>query len=124
MMMGLPKLLTTDQGSEFKNSLNAELMKNLGIKHHLVTPYHPQVCVNVQLHLTSTFIFDLLIFFSFKANGLDERFNQTLQRMLVKYLNSEHKDEWDEFLETCVFAYNTSRVLGKVSFLHSYVFHL
>ena len=44
-----------------------------------------------------------------KANGLDERLNQTLQRMLVKYLNSDHKDVWDEFLDTCIFAYNTSR---------------
>ena len=43
MMMGLPKLLTTDQGTEFKNALNTELMKSLRVKHHLITAYHPQV---------------------------------------------------------------------------------
>ena len=43
MTMGLPRLLTTDQGKEFKNELNKEMMNSLGIKHHLITPYHPQV---------------------------------------------------------------------------------
>ncbi len=43
MRMGLPKLLTTDQGKEFKNKLDKEMMSLLGVKRHLVTPYHPQV---------------------------------------------------------------------------------
>jgi hypothetical protein len=43
MTMGLPKTITTDQGREFKNGLNEKLMKSLNIKHHLITPYHPQV---------------------------------------------------------------------------------
>ncbi len=47
MTMGLPKVLTTDQGSEFKNGLNEEIMKKLKIKHHLITPYHPQVYVTI-----------------------------------------------------------------------------
>ena len=42
MRMGIPKILTTDQGREFKNALNDELMKSLNIK-HLTTAYHPQV---------------------------------------------------------------------------------
>lgn len=42
-----------------------------------------------------------------QANGLDERYNQTLQNMLVKYVHNK-KDAWDEFLDTCVYAYNTS----------------
>ena len=84
MRMGIPKLVTSDQGSEFNNKLNAELMKKLNIKHILTTAYHPQ------------------------ANGLDERFNQTLQGMLVKFIE-EKKDSWEEYLNTCVFAYNTAR---------------
>jgi transposase InsO family protein len=40
---GSPKTITTDQGREFKNGLNEKLMKSLNIKHHLITPYHPQV---------------------------------------------------------------------------------
>ena len=41
--MGLPAVITTDQGSEFKNQLNDEMMKILNIRHHLITAYHPQV---------------------------------------------------------------------------------
>ena len=43
-----------------------------------------------------------------QANGLDERFNQTLQNMLVKYVDQK-KERWEEFLDTCVFAYNTAK---------------
>ena len=43
MRMGLPHVLTTDQGREFNNQLNKELMKRLGVKHRLTTAYHPQV---------------------------------------------------------------------------------
>ena len=50
MRMGIPKVLTTDQGSEFKNHLNEELMQHLKIRHHLTTAYHPQVsfCLTIQ----------------------------------------------------------------------------
>ena len=51
-------MITTDQGTEFRNSLNTELMKVFRIDHRLTTAYHPQ------------------------ANGLDERFNQTLVNSL------------------------------------------
>ena len=43
-----------------------------------------------------------------QANGLVERFNQTLQRMLTKYVHTQKK-KWSSFLDTCVFAYNTFR---------------
>ena len=43
-----------------------------------------------------------------QANGLDERFNQTLQNMLVKFVD-EKKERWEDFLSTCVYAYNTSK---------------
>ena len=42
-----------------------------------------------------------------QANGLEERFNQTLQGMLVKFASSK-REHWDDFLDTCIFAYNTS----------------
>ena len=45
---------------------------------------------------------------SLKANGLDERFNQTIQTILVKYCHSQPK-HWNHHLDSCVFAYNTSR---------------
>ena len=43
-----------------------------------------------------------------QSNGLDERFNQTIQSMLVKFVN-ERKSNWDEHLDSCSFAYNTAR---------------
>ena len=43
MKMGLPAVITTDQGSEFKNQLNDEMTKILNIRHHLITAYQPQV---------------------------------------------------------------------------------
>ena len=43
-----------------------------------------------------------------QANGLDERFNQMLIGMLVKFTN-EKEENLDEFLDTCVHVYNTSQ---------------
>ena len=43
MRMGIPRLITSDQGKEFNNKLNSELMKKLNIKHVLTTAYHLQV---------------------------------------------------------------------------------
>ena len=41
--MGLPKVITSDQGREFNNKMNKELMAQLNIDHRLTTAYHPQV---------------------------------------------------------------------------------
>ena len=43
MHFGLPRVITSDQGSEFNNELNSELSQLLGIDNRLATPYHPQV---------------------------------------------------------------------------------
>ena len=50
----------------------------------------------------------LSVFCTFQANGLVERFNQTIQGMLVKFI-AEKKESWEDYLDTCVYAYNTSR---------------
>ena len=42
-----------------------------------------------------------------QSNGLDKRFNQTLQRMLIKAITGQ-KELCDEFIDSAVFAYNTS----------------
>ena len=81
--MGLPSVMTTDQGTEFRNCVNEELMKVFGIQHRLTTAYHPQV------------------------NGLDERLNQTLANSLAKYAQS-NREAWDETLQEVVYAYNTA----------------
>lgn len=78
-------------------------MKLLQIEHQLATPYHPQVSL----------LYIYIYFFSAHFNtptlgSLDERFNQTLQNMLVKYI-SDKKEQWDQFLDMCMYAYNTSQ---------------
>ena len=81
--MGLPAVITTDQGKEFRNKLNQELTEKFGIKHQLITAYHPQ------------------------ANGLDERYNQTLANSLAKYAQYK-RETWDENVGEVVYSYNTA----------------
>ena len=45
-----------------------------------------------------------IIVYPIYANGLDERFNQTIQNMLTKFV--EEKETWDEYIDTCAFALN------------------
>ena len=45
MRMGIPRVLTTDNGKEFKNQLDTEQCKQLGIKRIFTTPYHAKVSV-------------------------------------------------------------------------------
>ena len=47
LRMGLPKIITTDNGTKLKNELNKLLMDLPGIDHsihRLTTVYHPQAC--------------------------------------------------------------------------------
>lgn len=81
---GIPKKVQSDQGREFINSLSEKLFKLTGVKHIVSTAYHPQ------------------------TNGLDERFNQTLQRSLLKMIE-ENEHNWESFLDPVLFAYRTSK---------------
>ncbi|KAL5516742.1 hypothetical protein EMCRGX_G002149 [Ephydatia muelleri] len=47
-----------------------------------------------------------------KSNGLDERFNQTLQRQLKKFVDSEQKN-WDQYLDAILFSYSPFLVYGR-----------
>ena len=42
-----------------------------------------------------------------QGNGLDERFNQTLQNMIVKNIANE-KESWESCIDSCIYAYNTA----------------
>lgn len=55
----------------------------IGSKQLFSSPYHPQ------------------------TNGLTERFNKTLCKILKNYVN-ESNDNWDEYLETSLIAYNST----------------
>ena len=82
-VMGLPAVITTDQGKEFHNQFNKEMMKVFGIEHRMTTPYHPQ------------------------ANGLVERFNQSLVYGLAKFTQFD-RSTWDEKLGEVLYAYNSA----------------
>ena len=98
--MSLCKILTSDQSRVFNNHLIHELMKLLGIDHRLTTPYHSRVYIF--LSIINLFYLENNV----KANGLDERFNQTILNMLTKFIKKK-KTTWEDYLDECVYAYNT-----------------
>ena len=64
--------------------MNEELCRLTGVNNNLSSAYHPQ------------------------SNELDERFNQTLQKQPLKFVDRE-QNEWDLYLDTILFSYHVSR---------------
>ncbi|CAF1281573.1 unnamed protein product [Rotaria magnacalcarata] len=79
---GIPSVILSDRGSHFQNKLMENLQKLIGYNHIYSTSYHPQ------------------------TNGVVERFNATFVAQISKLQNSQ-SNNWDEFLQPVVFAYNT-----------------
>ena len=67
MRMGILKVVTSDQGTEFNNQLNEEFMRLLNIDHRLSTPYHPQVsviniiCITLHIMLLLLYIYRQMV---------------------------------------------------------------
>ena len=80
---GICTTLLTDQGTHFNNHLMRALQQLLGYNHILSTPYHPQ------------------------TNGVVERFNASMVVQVSK-LQQKHHNNWDDYLDAIVFAYNTA----------------
>lgn len=80
---GCPKSFKTDRGSQFTSAKWKEYMARLGVEQKMTTPYHPQ------------------------SNGIDERFNGTLTRVLRSYVE-ENQIDWDGKLKWAVYLYNTT----------------
>ncbi|KAK7939317.1 hypothetical protein WMY93_002643 [Mugilogobius chulae] len=78
--VGIPDEIITDQGTNFTSRLMQLFNQQLGITAIKTTPYHPQ------------------------TDGLVERLNQTLKRMLRKFVADTGKD-WDRWLPFLLFAY-------------------
>ena len=80
---GCPKVLISDRGAHFLNEAIEEMTKLLQINHRKTTPYHPQ------------------------TNGMTERVNQTLFRILRKIV-ADNKRDWDVKLTAALWAYRTT----------------
>lgn len=83
LVHGKPDVIITDRGCQFTSAEWAKHMQNLGIKHQLTSAYHPQ------------------------SNGIDERLNGTLVRILKAYVD-EFQEQWDERLKHALYVYNTT----------------
>ena len=78
--LGITQEVLTDMGTQFTSEVMREVGRLLTIKQLTTTPYHP-IC-----------------------NGLVERFNATLKKMLRRMCAERPKD-WDRFLPALLFAY-------------------
>ena len=83
MRFGHPLELVSDRGTHFLNDVILSLTNKYLIKHRKTTPYNP------------------------KANGLTERANGIIGKILNKMV-SAHKTDWDRKLPSAVHAYNTA----------------
>ena len=83
MRFGAPWELVSDRGLHFINNTIEAITHQHQITHRLTTPYNP------------------------KANGLTERANGIVGKILTKVV-SAHKTDWDHKLASAVFAYNTA----------------
>ena len=80
---GAPIVIVSDRGAQFTSHKWLDKMREFGIQHQFTSPYHPQ------------------------SNGMDERFNGSLIKILKAYVN-EHQIRWDEHLKWALFVYNTA----------------
>lgn len=80
---GCPSYLVSDNGTQFTSVEFKTYIDTLGIKHNKTVEYHPQ------------------------ANGLDERLNGTLVKILKNYIQPDQSD-WDLKLPWAVMLYNTT----------------
>ena len=78
--LGIPEEVLSDQGTQFVSSCMQEVSRLLSINRRTMTPYH-RIC-----------------------NGLVERFNGTLKKMLQR-LCSEQPRQWHRFINPLLFAY-------------------
>ena len=78
--VGIPREILTDCGTQFTSELMKEVSRLLSLRQLNTTPYHP-IC-----------------------NGLVEKFNGILKRML-KILSEEKHHGWDRYLNPLLFTY-------------------
>ena len=82
-LVGLPKSIQSDQGSNFMSGLFQQVMHKLGITQYNSSAYHPE------------------------SQGALERFHQTLKQMIKTYCFETEKD-WDDGVHLLLFAVRES----------------
>lgn len=82
-LFGLPKVIQSDQGSNFTSKVFSQILRELGVKHQLASAYHPE------------------------SQGALERFHQTLKAMLRRFCTETGRD-WVEGLPLMMFAIRES----------------
>ena len=82
--IGFPRVIVSDNGSNFVSSLTKEFYRQLGVELRTSSPYHPE------------------------ANAVVERFNQTLKRLMHHIVNSDKPREWETKIEYLLWAYRSS----------------
>ena len=78
--VGIPYEVLSDMGNQCTSAVMKEVSRLLSFKQLVTTPYHP-IC-----------------------NGLMERFNQTIKKMLMRMCAERSKD-WDKYIDPLLFAY-------------------
>ena len=78
--IGIPQEILSDRGSQFVSDLMREISRLLSVRQLQTTPYHAQ------------------------CNGLVERWNGTLRRMLQK-MAAERPSDWDRYNPALLFSY-------------------
>jgi len=78
-MVGVPKVIISDRGTNFTSQLTQEMLKSLGCSPRFNTPGHPE------------------------ASGMVERFNQTCKNML-SHVVQQHQRMWHRYVPLLVWA--------------------
>ncbi|KAE8747036.1 hypothetical protein FOCC_FOCC006291 [Frankliniella occidentalis] len=82
LVHGAPKLMLCDNGCQYDSKIVRDLCKQYGTKIKFNIPYNPR-------------------------SNPTERYNQTIETMLVTYIQEDHRD-WDQYLSEIQCAVNTS----------------
>ena len=81
--LGTPHRLHSDQGGEFESNLWTEVCRLLDVEKTRTTPYRPE------------------------SDGLVERLNRTIKKMLKVFVN-ENRNDWDDHLPYIMMAYRAT----------------
>ena len=81
---GLPEILVSDNGTQFKNLKFEEFTRANGIRHIFTPPYHPA------------------------SNGQVERYNSTFKRFIKKLAQNGQVTEWNLKVKEFLFTYRST----------------